>query len=293
MEAIKKAYKDQYKRFQNWQKTPFEVAPMSEEEQTCATCGTEYKGNYCPRCGQSSRIEPRMSAWKTLLMVLDVWGLGNRGMFRTLRDLIFRPGYMICDYLQGRRSAYFPPFKLLFLLTTFSLLVGHGFNILHENYQIEREPFKFTSNNSVEDYDPILEGLSSWINYIFTFQNDYPALFQLCFMGIAGYFFYIFFRKSKILGKISFPEFFIGLVYMVNMYILYISFVRIFGYFGMGKIYWSWIPLLYLIPLKQISGYSLMSTVGRAFCGLILGFIAYGILMLIGIILAVLIFNPD
>ena len=66
-------------------------------------------------------------------MFLDVWGLGNRGMFRTIRDLILRPGYMIRDYLQGMQMAYFPPFKMFFLLITLALLVQSGMNIKQEN----------------------------------------------------------------------------------------------------------------------------------------------------------------
>lgn len=34
-------------------------------------------------------------------------------MFRTLKELFWRPGYMIRDYLDGHRQFYFPPFKLL------------------------------------------------------------------------------------------------------------------------------------------------------------------------------------
>ena len=283
---------DKYKQFKDWQKTPFEVAPMSDEEQMCATCGTDYKGNFCPRCGQSAKVEPRMSAWKTLLLVLDVWGLGNRGMFRTLRDLIFRPGYLICDYLQGKRSAYFPPFKLLFLLTTLSLLIGHGFNIFHENLQ---EEMTTISNDTLENEttSAAFLGYVTWINATLQFQKDYPAIFQLCYMALCGYFIYIFFRKSEILGKLTFSEFFIGLVYMVDMYIIYISVIRLFGYFGINKLYWSWIPILYLIPLKQLSGYSIGKTIWRAFCGVSLGLLSIGILLLLTICLAVVIFHQD
>ena len=85
-------------------------------------------GNFCPRCGQSSTIG-RYSFRTALLNFLNVWGIGNRSMFRTLRDLILRPGYMIRDYLMGMQMAYFPPFQMLFLLTTFSFFVIYGFNI--------------------------------------------------------------------------------------------------------------------------------------------------------------------
>ena len=48
--------KEKYRVFKEWQQRPYQVAPLTQEEHTCATCGTSYQGNYCPRCGQSSRI---------------------------------------------------------------------------------------------------------------------------------------------------------------------------------------------------------------------------------------------
>lgn len=72
--------KEKYRRFKEWQQQPYQVKPLSDEEHDCATCGTHYQGNYCPRCGQSASIG-RYSLKNALLLFLDVWGLGNRGMF--------------------------------------------------------------------------------------------------------------------------------------------------------------------------------------------------------------------
>lgn len=55
-----------YKRFEEWEKQPHQVAPLSEDE--CATCGTSYEGNYCPRCGQSAKIG--RYSFKNLLYLL-------------------------------------------------------------------------------------------------------------------------------------------------------------------------------------------------------------------------------
>lgn len=287
--------KETYIKFRNWQKTPFEVAPLSGEDQECTTCGTKYKGNFCPRCGQSAKVESRMSLWKTLLLVLDVWGVGNRGMFRTLRDLILRPGYLICDYIQGKRSAYFPPFKMLFLLTTLSLVVGHGFNIMHQNYQTSLNQVNiedaFSTDTITSREDPIIIGFFSWVNQLINFQKEYPAIFQLISICLFGFFFYIFFKNSKIIGKFTFSEFFIGLVYMVNMYIIYNVFIRFFGYFGLTPVYWFWLPCLYLIPLKQISGYSLWGTIWRSSCSITLGMISILFIMLLTLMLAILIYQ--
>ena len=108
--------KEKYERFKEWQIKPYEVAQLTTEKHECATCHTEFHGNYCPRCGQKSTIG-RYSFKTAFLTFLDVWGLGNRGMFRTIRDLLLRPGYMIRDYLSGMQMAYFPPFKMLAVFT--------------------------------------------------------------------------------------------------------------------------------------------------------------------------------
>ena len=283
--------KDRYINFKKWQKQPFSVAPLDDQAHICATCDTKFKGNFCPRCGQSAKVEPRMSLWKTILLILDVWGLGNRGMFRTLRDLILRPGYLICDYLNGKRSAYFPPFKLLFLLTALSLFMGHGFNLIHENYQSVPEIFSTEQNPDNDAKSQIEVGFITWVSSIISFQQEYPALFQLCFICFAGYFFYIFFKNSKILGKIEFNEFFIGLVYMVDMYILYSVFFRFFGYFGMERAVKVFLPFLYLIPLKQLSGFGWWNTIFRSLAGLSIGVIFLGVILIGMILLSFLIFK--
>ena len=65
-------------------------------------------------------------------------------MRHSIRDLLLRPGYMIRDYLQGMQMAYFPPFKMLFLLTALSLLVESGMNIRYRNFLEERMKEKTT-----------------------------------------------------------------------------------------------------------------------------------------------------
>lgn len=114
--------------FRMWQRRPYEVAPLKNEHHVCSSCKTEFTGNYCPRCGQAAEVG-RFSFKKALMLFLDVWAIGNRSMLRTLRDLMLRPGYMIRDYLSGMRSAYFPPFKMFFLLAAFSLIVEYGFDL--------------------------------------------------------------------------------------------------------------------------------------------------------------------
>jgi len=92
-----------------------EKATRPEADDTahvCINCGEEYTGRFCPQCGQAGTWS-RFSWRQAALNLLDIWGLGSRPIFRTIRDLFWRPGYMVRDYLNGHRQYYFPPFKLL------------------------------------------------------------------------------------------------------------------------------------------------------------------------------------
>ena len=133
-----KKLKERYRRFREWKKQPPKVEPLSTEQHACANCGMHYEGNFCPRCGQSFRVG-RYSFKNALLLFLDVWGLGSRGIFRTVRDLLLRPGYLIRDYLKGMQMSYYPPFKLFFLLFALALLMDTGLNIRLENRYADKK----------------------------------------------------------------------------------------------------------------------------------------------------------
>ena len=103
------------------------VTRKTDEQHTCAHCQTEYVGYVCPQCGM--RTDSEHFTFKSLLQkLMDMIGFderGNRSIIRTLRDLLWRPGYMIRDYLNGHSAAYFQPFKLLLLLVVIFTLLIH------------------------------------------------------------------------------------------------------------------------------------------------------------------------
>ena len=215
--------KEKYRAFKEWQQRPYQVAPLSQEEHTCATCGTSYQGNYCPRCGQSSRIG-RYSMKTAFLLFLDVWGLGNRGMFRSIRDLLLRPGYMIRDYLGGMQMAYFPPFKMFFLLATLSILVNGGLNIKGDNqFETAVQSYERTfdmsirtvpadENASVETgkdkadielQDRINNNVRSFIRFVF----DHQTIIELVWLLVLSLPLYVLFRNCPAIPDLYYTEF--------------------------------------------------------------------------------------
>lgn len=254
--------RDKWREFLEWQRRPHQVAPMSEEHHRCHTCGQEFQGNYCPRCGQSAMIG-RYSFKKALLLFLDVWGLGNRGMFRTLRDLILRPGYMIRDYLSGMQMAYFPPFKLLFLLTALALVVESGFNLKGQNYfELQREEVKKSTTVYMDlgegtelpaDQQQYNEQVEKYALVFLEYQQKFPNVTTLCLLLFLSGYLYYFFRRCPNIPDLRYSELMVALVYSVNFQSIFQILTELLC-LGMGVQYV--LQLLPIIPLKQMSGYS-------------------------------------
>ena len=267
--------------FRTWQQKPYEVKPLSNEQHTCSTCGTQFTGNYCPRCGQPS-IVGRFSFKKTTLLFLDVWGLGNRGMFRSIRDLMFRPGYMIRDYLSGMQSAYFPPFKMFFLLAAFSLVVEHGLdlglygdreqtgnqqkkeqveNSTKEEKEVKSETSKKEKIDDFENkyfkdkdgnYKPATIALVKFVLMLDSLNDKNPALFSLLTLILLTVPLFFFFRSSPNIPDLRYSEFIVALTYTSNCYSIYsiagnlldCGLLRFLAY------------LMVFISLRQLSGFS-------------------------------------
>jgi hypothetical protein len=287
--------KEKYRVFKEWQQRPYQVAPLTQEEHTCATCGTSYQGNYCPRCGQSSRIG-RYSMKTAFLLFLDVWGLGNRGMFRTIRDLLLRPGYMIRDYLGGMQMAYFPPFKMFFLLATLSILVNSGLNIRGDNqfetavqtyersFDMNIQTVSADENASVDSekdkadielQDRINTIARSFIRFVF----DHQTIIELVWLLVLSLPLYVLFRNCPAIPDLYYTEFFVAMIYITNLMNIVST---VFSFFCLDlSINGLLTQLLSIIALKQLCGYSYLRTI----LGLIASFVIISIAVMIIMVL--------
>lgn len=301
---------NRYKQYREWKLEPHQVAPLSEEQHECATCGTHYEGNYCPRCGQSARIG-RYSFKKAILLFLDVWGLGNRGMFRSIRDLILRPGYMIRDYLRGMQMAYFPPFKMFFLLLALWLVVDSGLNIQFVNREKQNEQeteqifSRFKPKVSLNATDDKADEKKTGI--LFTkeekekmFNQEYKqkegkvgdwieqhsSLLVLAGLLLFSLPLYLLFRRSPAIPDLRLSECFVAMVYITDMILIYGIIPSLLCFSVKAEIYYDLLSLLLaIIPIKQLSGYSYFSTIWR----LLAAFIPFAIMCMILLIAGIII----
>ena len=249
LDSDKEKRKKWLRAFRIWQHRPYELKPLSEERHTCASCKTEYVGNFCPRCGQSAGVG-RFSLKKALLLFIDVWGMGNRSMFRSLRDLLLRPGYMIRDYLRGMQSAYFPPFKMFFLLTALSLLDYRWDNGVQVSVGAKDEHSWERS---------ILQSAMSFADVMNSIRKKNAAIFALLTLLIFTVPLYYFWRKTPTIPDLRYAEFVVALVYTANMYTVYSIVANLLN----STLLKTLAVLMVFVALKQFSGYSKKRVLGH------------------------------
>jgi len=105
----------------------------------CRNCGAEVVERYCTRCGQLASNFHRPFFGLVMSSLADTFALDSR-LWRSVPMLLFRPGRMTRNYLDGKRARYVPPFRLfllasvLFFLTVFGLGDRLGW---YENWHLD------------------------------------------------------------------------------------------------------------------------------------------------------------
>ena len=90
----------------------------------CLNCGTVLQGPFCYYCGQPDRNFMRFFPAMLRDLMADLLDLDSRFM-RTIKPLLFKPGRLTRDYMDGRRFRYAPPMRLyIFSSILFFLLAA-------------------------------------------------------------------------------------------------------------------------------------------------------------------------
>lgn len=264
-----------FQRIDAWQRKGVEVAPLSAESHECLNCRTVFTGNFCPRCGQSAGVS-RFTFRHALSKTLEVWGLGNRSLPRTLLHLIYRPGYMIGDYLDGRQAPYFPPIKMLFLVTAAFVVTQHivapgVMDGIYSDVTISLSDKKLDIPNGEEAYTDkriFLEGMNNFID-VFENVTDFfrqnqaielvlsHSLFALIAMWV--------FRRSPLRPNMNLTECFFSQI-LIATQLMMVSMACVIATQGsrwMDNMYCmpTWLLLLVMFyDYKQLYGFGLLRT---------------------------------
>lgn len=186
------------------QQQPMMHTVIIDEEHVCENCGTSYVGRFCPQCGLRGNFS-RLTVKNVLQGFLDIWGFGSRPMLRSIQELFWRPGYMMRDYLHGHQPLYFPPFKMLVIMTLIFVICSsiRGIHPQPGDEFLYGDVFvRYGAAPWVISFFERIDKLILWL-------DNNPAYYVL-FAGL----FYIFASWLVFLRKMSFVEVFFCQIYI-------------------------------------------------------------------------------
>jgi hypothetical protein len=89
----------------------------------CLNCGTELAGPFCYYCGQPDKNLLRFFPVLLRELLEDFLDFDSR-FARTMKPLLFHPGKLTRDYLDGRRFRYTPPLRLYIFASMIFFLIA-------------------------------------------------------------------------------------------------------------------------------------------------------------------------
>ncbi len=253
--------KTAYRQFRRWQVAPFDNEFTSQATHHCCNCGHDFVGNFCPYCSQKSGLGP--ITWRSVgKSIAEVWGMHSRSLPFTLLQLLLRPGYVMSDYIGGKRQVSFPPIKMLVLIGVLGVLVDFLTGAIHGMVYTQGEKMSYVIDvfNWLNiHFKGMFPPPSDYLSAVLQWLNTHPDVFSLILLSFLIIPVFYIFRFAPRNPRHTLPQgFFIQvfssalfmmmnmlyditaqgwLVVMLSVVIIFASYKQLFGYGWWGTLW--------------------------------------------------------
>ncbi len=100
------------------------AAPPAAGTIRCANCGTPLTGKYCSDCGQRHHDVPVHHFWHFVGEAFEDLTHADSRLWQTLIALLFRPGFLTREFLEGHRARYLPPVRLYLVVSVIFFIIA-------------------------------------------------------------------------------------------------------------------------------------------------------------------------
>ena len=247
-----------FKRFRAWQLKPFSFGSKSEGRHQCANCGTSFDGDYCPGCGQKYNIGPVdwVAVKEDLFSIVGLTKPSSLVMY--LAQILARPGYLIHDYISGRRQVCSSPVGKLGTVAVGAVLVNNFTKHAESSWTL---PYI--------EQGGLFGTILGWLNS----NLDWAILIQTLLLIFPTW---LLFRYAPKFPRHTLPQ---GIYIQVFMSALVLIGMMLSTLFGRWML--VFIPIYYVIAYHQLFGYSFWGTLWRTLLCLGIVFYFFGVAMMV------------
>ncbi|MDT0632585.1 DUF3667 domain-containing protein [Rubrivirga sp. S365] len=159
--------------------------PVPERDVDCLQCGAGRVGAYCHACGQHESVADRLT-FRSLWHDFRVRRLNlDRGLGRTLLDVVLRPGYVARAFVEGRRQTYTHPITLLFVLyAVYAVVAGLLDEPLQAVMRAQMEAQMPAGDEMTSEMDDVVSVMSEVVRVLYTYGAYFSVLVILPFAGL-------------------------------------------------------------------------------------------------------------
>jgi hypothetical protein len=126
----------------------------------CENCGAELRGLYCHTCGASSQHGNDRSFRSFLRDAgAEITDVESSKLWRTVRILLFKPGFLSLEHFTARRARYLKPinlFLVIFAANIVAYTAGNGVSMYDIKPAVQAEAVRDAKQSN---YNPLLDAL--------------------------------------------------------------------------------------------------------------------------------------
>ncbi len=226
----------------------------------CKNCQVEVNQKFCPNCGQPALVK-RIDSHYIQHEFLHLFHI-EKGFLYTIKELFFRPGHAVREYLQGNRARLMKP-------VPFAIFCGLIFTILFKISNLGS--FGKNAFSKIIKNEHTLK-IMAWLDSHHAYGN-----FLLCIL--TALLSYLLFRKHKY----NFYEILVLMIYVSAQNAMYIGILSILNiFFGMQVFsnVFSIFSIIYIVwAIGQFFDYKRFSSYFKALFAYVLGSLVFTVLI--------------
>lgn len=158
------------------------MIPASNNDQVseiCPTCNSTFNGKYCGNCGEKVFHPSDLSFKKFISQTVDIFTHFDSKFIRSLKYLLFFPGYLPKAYISGQRIKYAKPMQIFILVNIFFYFVTHILSVSDYSPVIGDQHYFALSDHLIFKWaggfdnwvERIINNLSAWKQHRMDLDN--------------------------------------------------------------------------------------------------------------------------